>query len=79
MCRPDYANENARVETGRQEETVDEANVKANSYTLATEADRIAATVPYLLTREAMRSAVGEFLAIWLQILRGECGGCGGR
>lgn len=74
MQRPER--DDARMETGRQEGTADVGNVKADRATLATKADRIAATIPYLLTREAKRSAVREFLATWVQILRGNpwCG-----
>lgn len=73
--------ENARVRTGRfvEDEKGEAGNLKANNTPLATKVDRIAVAIPKLMTREAKRSAVREFLATWLQILRGEYAECGGR
>ncbi len=63
----------------RQGKAAHVENINACCAKLATKADQIAATIPYLSAREARKAAIGEFLATWLQILRGEwvdVGGC---
>lgn len=66
-----------RRDSGREGERTEVGNLEAHGTPLATRADQIAVTIPYMMTREAKRIAVREFLATWLQILRGNPG-CGG-
>lgn len=77
MQRP--KKDNVRYERAwRQGKAAHVGQVNACCAKLATKADQIAATIPYLSAHEARKVAIGEFLAIWLQILRGECVDVGG-
>jgi len=47
----------------------DAANHAAPASKLIAEADAVAASIPYMVTRECKRSAVDRFLDLWLQAL----------